>query len=144
VRLEIAAALKRNIRVIPVLVDGASMPELVELPDDLQLLRRRNALEISHARFDADLRRLIATLERVFEKFKTETGESFGENPKVVYPVPPEPEKPPPPSSVEIGREGPPKQVIAPWAIAAVLIVGGLITSLSGNSSHNSLQPHRL
>jgi tetratricopeptide (TPR) repeat protein len=68
VRLEIAAALKRNIRVIPVLVDGASMPELMELPDDLQPLRRRNALEVSHARFDADLRRLIAALERVFEK----------------------------------------------------------------------------
>jgi tetratricopeptide (TPR) repeat protein len=72
VRLEIAAALKRNIRVIPVLVDGASMPELIELPDDLQLLRRRNALEVSHARFDADLRRLIAALERVFEKIKAE------------------------------------------------------------------------
>jgi tetratricopeptide (TPR) repeat protein len=72
VRLEIAAALKRNIRVVPVLVDGASMPELTELPDDLQPLHRRNALEVSHARFDADLRHLIAALERVFEKVKAQ------------------------------------------------------------------------
>jgi hypothetical protein len=34
VRLEIATALKRNIRVIPVLVDGASMPPPRDLPDD--------------------------------------------------------------------------------------------------------------
>jgi hypothetical protein len=41
VRLEIAAALKRNIRVIPVLVDGALMPRSSDLPDDLKLLVRR-------------------------------------------------------------------------------------------------------
>ena len=36
VRLEIAVALKRNIRVIPVLVDDASMPRANDLPDDLK------------------------------------------------------------------------------------------------------------
>jgi hypothetical protein len=41
VRLEIATALKRNIRVIPVLVDGALMPRSSDLPDDLKLLVRR-------------------------------------------------------------------------------------------------------
>jgi hypothetical protein len=35
VRLEIAAALDRNIRVIPVLVQGASMPRTQDLPDVL-------------------------------------------------------------------------------------------------------------
>jgi hypothetical protein len=35
VRLEIATALKRGIRVIPVLVEGASMPRPPDLPDDL-------------------------------------------------------------------------------------------------------------
>jgi len=33
VRLEIAAALERNIRVIPILVEGAQMPRLQQLPD---------------------------------------------------------------------------------------------------------------
>ena len=44
VRLEIATALKRNIRVIPVLVDGASMPPSGQLPEDLKPLAFRNAL----------------------------------------------------------------------------------------------------
>jgi tetratricopeptide (TPR) repeat protein len=68
VRLEIATALKRNIRVIPVLVDGALMPRSSDLPDDLKLLVRRNALEISHNRFNADLRRLVAAIETVLQK----------------------------------------------------------------------------
>ena len=38
VRIEIAAALSRDIRVIPVLVDGASMPRSTELPDNLKPL----------------------------------------------------------------------------------------------------------
>ena len=72
VRLEIATALKRNIRVIPVLVDGALMPRSSDLPDDLKLLVRRNALEVSHNRFNADLGRLIAAIERVLEKADAE------------------------------------------------------------------------
>src|SRR4029077_4087142 len=48
VRMEIATALERGIRVIPVLVDGALMPRSSDLPDDLKALVRRNAVEISH------------------------------------------------------------------------------------------------
>jgi hypothetical protein len=59
VRVEIATALKRNIRVIPVLVDGALMPRSSDLPDDLKQLARRNALEVSYNRFDADFGRLV-------------------------------------------------------------------------------------
>jgi hypothetical protein len=73
--LEIATALKLNIRVIPVLVDGASMPRSSELPDDLKLLLRRNAVEVSHNRFNADLGRLIAALERVLEKSPVESNQ---------------------------------------------------------------------
>jgi tetratricopeptide (TPR) repeat protein len=72
VRLEIATALKRNVRVIPVLVDGASMPRSSNLPDDLKLLARRNALEVSHNRFSADFDQLVAVLERVLEKADAE------------------------------------------------------------------------
>src|ERR1700680_3141133 len=75
VRLEIAVALKRNIRVIPVLVDGALMPRSNELPDDLKLMVRRNALEVSHSRFNADLSHLVAALERVLEKADAERTE---------------------------------------------------------------------
>jgi uncharacterized membrane protein YhaH (DUF805 family) len=54
VRVEIESALKRDIRVIPVLVDGASMPRPSDLPPSLQALARRNAVEIAHHRFAAD------------------------------------------------------------------------------------------
>jgi TIR domain len=43
VRLELAAAFKRNVRVIPVLVDGASMPRNEELRDDLKALAHLEA-----------------------------------------------------------------------------------------------------
>jgi hypothetical protein len=54
------------------------------------------------------------------------------ETPKVVLPVPPksselEREKPVPPSSGGIGRKSPSKQVITFLAVAAVLVVAGLI-----------------
>jgi ribose transport system substrate-binding protein len=68
VRLEIATALKRGIRVVPVLVDGATMPEVGELPDDLKALVRRNAVEIGHNRFNADSERLVTALERALGK----------------------------------------------------------------------------
>jgi TIR domain-containing protein len=47
VRLEIEAALTRNVRVIPILVDGASMPDAAELPESLARLVRRQALELT-------------------------------------------------------------------------------------------------
>jgi hypothetical protein len=65
VRLEVATALSRNIRVIPVLVEGATMPTAEELPADLAGLARRNAIEISDVRFKFDVKRLVETLERV-------------------------------------------------------------------------------
>ena len=65
VRLEIEMALRRNIRVIPVLVDGASVPQSAELPPSLAPLARRNGLQIPHAGFTADVPRLVDALRRV-------------------------------------------------------------------------------
>lgn len=63
VRIEIAAALDRDIRVIPVLFDGTYMPRSTELPDNLRPLTRRNALQVNHHSFNADAHRLISQLE---------------------------------------------------------------------------------
>jgi hypothetical protein len=63
VRLEITAALKRNVRVIPALVGGAAMPRFVDLPEGMKALARRNAIEISDTAFHQDVLRLIETLE---------------------------------------------------------------------------------
>jgi formylglycine-generating enzyme required for sulfatase activity len=68
VRVEIATALKRDIRVIPVLVEGAAMPEVGDLPDDLKALVRRNALKLSHDRFRTESEQLASTVGRVLEK----------------------------------------------------------------------------
>ena len=64
VRLEIEAALERDVRVIPVLVDGAPIPKASELPETLQSLVRRNAIHIAHDRFAADATGLVAALKR--------------------------------------------------------------------------------
>jgi hypothetical protein len=72
VRMEIATALTRGVRVIPVLVDGALIPRSLDLPDDLKPLVRRNALRISDTSFNDDSRRLIASLEQVLEKTDAE------------------------------------------------------------------------
>ncbi|HZF12921.1 MAG TPA: TIR domain-containing protein [Thermoanaerobaculia bacterium] len=65
VRLELESALKRSIRVIPVLVQGAAMPSTEELPDSLARLARRNAIEISDARWAYDVDRLLRTIQEI-------------------------------------------------------------------------------
>lgn len=68
VRLEIAAALRREIRVIPVLVQRASLPKPQELPEDLVNLTRRNAVELTDLRWQTDVEQLICVMERVLAK----------------------------------------------------------------------------
>jgi uncharacterized membrane protein YhaH (DUF805 family) len=64
VRVEIESALKRDIRVIPVLVDGAIMPRPSDLPPSIEALARRNAVEIAHHRFAADCDSLAGGIKR--------------------------------------------------------------------------------
>jgi len=68
VRLEIAAALSRNIRVVPVLLDGAHMPGEEELPEPLRALARRNALEVSNSRFASDTETLITVVRKALDE----------------------------------------------------------------------------
>jgi peptide/nickel transport system substrate-binding protein len=63
VRLEIEAALERDIRVIPVLVEDARLPRAGDLPASLVKLVRLQAVELSHSRFHADTGRLLNVLE---------------------------------------------------------------------------------
>ncbi len=64
VRLEIASALNRNVRVIPALVDGAQMPGPQDLPRDLTALARRNAIEITNLQFRYNVGLLIQSIEQ--------------------------------------------------------------------------------
>jgi len=65
VRLEIEAALARKVRVIPILVEGATMPRADELPPTLVELVRRQALELSPSRFAVDTSQLLKVLDKV-------------------------------------------------------------------------------
>jgi hypothetical protein len=65
VRLEIEAALTREVRVIPILVDGARMPPADELPPSLAHLARRHAIELSTSRFEVDTRQLLNALDTI-------------------------------------------------------------------------------
>ncbi len=63
VRLEVAAGLAGGVHVIPVLLDGATMPAKGQLPEVLQGLTDRNAIEIDNRGFAADIDRLAAALQ---------------------------------------------------------------------------------
>ncbi|MDO9597099.1 MAG: toll/interleukin-1 receptor domain-containing protein [Azoarcus sp.] len=110
-RLEIATALRRNdVRVIPVLVDGATMPAAEDLPADLEGLARRNAIELSDKRWEYDVSQLVVTLRKVLN---------------VVEPTPaPSPTPAPPLAS---GSDTSPKASFGGnkkwWAAAAVLVL---------------------
>ncbi len=92
-RLEIVAALSRNIRVIPILVEGSRMPTAEELPEPLARLARRQAVELRDSRWDADVQDLIAALDRALAP------------------------APAPPAEMPAGREVPPAEV-APAPVA--------------------------
>jgi TIR domain len=67
-RLEIEAALDRQVLLIPALVQDAEMPTADDLPDPLDPLVRRHAVELSDQRWDYDVGRLITVLERALHE----------------------------------------------------------------------------
>jgi hypothetical protein len=64
VRLEVEAALRRGIPVIPVLVEGAAMPAASALPEPIAALATRQAHEITEQRWQYDSDRLVKEIER--------------------------------------------------------------------------------
>jgi hypothetical protein len=62
VRQEISAALKRNISVTPVLLEGVKVPSPDSLPEDMRDLSFRNSFELSHSRWESDVNEMIRRL----------------------------------------------------------------------------------
>jgi hypothetical protein len=56
-----------SVRVIPVLVEGAEMPRVNDLPSELARLARLNAARVEHASFRRDAAQLADVLERVLD-----------------------------------------------------------------------------
>ncbi|HYU58323.1 MAG TPA: toll/interleukin-1 receptor domain-containing protein [Actinomycetota bacterium] len=100
VRLELETALHREIRVIPLLVQGAQMPGSDELPATLSRLARRNGLELSDPRWSYDVGRLIVAIDRIATEkaSRVARGGPAATEPPTIPPVPP----PPGPATVPI------------------------------------------
>ena len=64
VRIEISAALKRDIPVVPVLLENAAIPAVEALPIDLQPLFFRHGIRVRHETFSTDIQQLADFLRR--------------------------------------------------------------------------------
>jgi len=116
IRLEIATALTRGVRVIPVLVHNASMPPEQEMPEALRPLCRLQACEISDNRWDFDVRRLADVLDPLI----SELGHSSTAAPSVTV-APAGPADPSTPPAQKSGGRS------AGWLaiVAAVVVAAG-------------------
>jgi hypothetical protein len=94
IRLEISTALARNVRVIPVLVEGAPVPTADVLPDDLKPLMRRQAVELRDTRWDADVDDLIELLAKILRAASPAAARRAPDDqPNTLYISPREPRK---------------------------------------------------
>ncbi|WP_285314189.1 toll/interleukin-1 receptor domain-containing protein [Pseudarthrobacter sp. fls2-241-R2A-168] len=144
VRLEVQAALTRNVRVIPILVDTARMPRADELPESLNRLVRRQALEFSPARFEFDTSRLFKVLDHTLAEVRR-TQDDGGIPAAAAPPPAPAPDRPP--LREHDGHTEPPRRqrlskrmLLLGGAAAAVviLLVVLLVANLQSRTSPNA------
>lgn len=62
VRIEVGRALARDLTVIPILVGGAALPPVGDLPEDMAALAHRQAVELHDATWHQDVDGLIGSL----------------------------------------------------------------------------------
>ena len=116
VRVEVAAALERDVPVLPVLIEGAQMPGPDDLPEDIRPLARHNAIELSDARWRYDVTRLEDAIKRL--------APATGEMPA----VPPD----------DAGRKRPPWLLIGGGAAALAALVVVAVIVLGGGGDEDS------
>jgi len=117
VRLEIAVALRRDIPVIPVLVHSAHMPRPDDLPDNLKDLAFRNAVEITHARWNSDVQLLTQALAQYVQPARNAPAEPIHAAVPVQLPPPSPAANPAPrPASTQTPSSNPaaPRPAAAP------------------------------
>lgn len=153
-RTEVASALAGRVRVIPVLVGGAQVPKVNELPEPIRDLAFRNAVVLEDRRFGSDVRALQDALVRFAEDLARRRAKEAAAaaaaaaappEPAAPEPQPPAPQPEPPAPEPEPPAPTPeavPALVLAPspsgpaptadaarWALAAVIagIAGGIV-----------------
>jgi uncharacterized membrane protein YeaQ/YmgE (transglycosylase-associated protein family) len=135
VRIEIAAALERDIRLIPALVDGAVMPRVNDLPSGLEKLARRQGVEISLTRFDSDIERLIRVLVEFVDEAQQQRAADASRNEREKFAEQLSAEDTLGSSSdhtIKPAEAGPPR-LITDMSLGVVgAVVGGLLASFLG------------
>lgn len=81
VRAEIEAGLAGNVRIVPILVDGAQLPAEEDLPTSLATLNRRQALHLDDRNWQSDLDRLGRTLDVITGRKSDEDQRPGGSSP---------------------------------------------------------------
>jgi hypothetical protein len=139
VRKEIAKALERNIRVIPVLVGGAKEPSSDDLPESLKDLPEYHSFTLNDERMRADRFELLRRLDRVVGRDGGPQAARAEPTAAAAPPAPPAPSTPPAPSE-PVDRSGSAStwgwiltgvSVIVPFAAIAAVVFGGLVISRS-------------
>ena len=80
VRVEIGAALQRDIPVVPILLEGTRIPRAEELPSELRSLAVRNGLNVRHSSFHSDLDRLVRELSFALSNAPLNNAEKTGDS----------------------------------------------------------------
>ena len=86
VRFEVQTALERDVRVVPVLVDGAKPLRREQLPAELHKLARLNAFELSSGRYQYDADRLVDLIQRVLAAVPGTVHRSPSDHPRSMRP----------------------------------------------------------
>jgi O-acetyl-ADP-ribose deacetylase (regulator of RNase III) len=84
VHREIAEAFKLGIRVIPVLLEDAELPDEAALPEDIKALRRCQHVRLRHYSIDADIAKLVDELRGKLPALR-EPGDRVADGPPVVF-----------------------------------------------------------
>lgn len=130
VRIEIESALQRNIPVIPLLVQSATLPPEESLPETLRELSDRHGMTIGHdPHFHVDISRLIASLKTLLQPSPTygfSRGEPATAKSERTGAVPPSDSSPdqaeattPPPDVPNPATVPPPSQPLPPERVRA-------------------------
>ncbi|MEX2210523.1 MAG: toll/interleukin-1 receptor domain-containing protein [Gaiellaceae bacterium] len=70
IRRELERALERDVALIPVPIGGASLPRREELPESLQPLLRKNAVEVTESAFGSGVDRLTRDIDTIAQRLE--------------------------------------------------------------------------
>ena len=123
IRTEIATALQRGIRVVPVLVDGAPLPTEAELPEDIRPLIRKQAFKIQDEGWRSSVATLADGLSRLLAPLGTASAAAVPAAAPAPGPVP------------KLAPGGGSKKLIYAGAAAAAVVVLAVVFGGGGNSA---------